>query len=162
MPTAFSFSALHDEIYNGPLKDDLAPFLAPVNDHAVADILNTKHPDWTCRNPEVPLFVLSEWGAANGRREKIEACAASGPPGLKSLGLTAQDMIRVPLLPNATFNIDRPSVGVMMGTLVTYGVLTQDDLTAFMALGDVLGASRAEVLWGHGVVVTPEQVASAR
>lgn len=158
---AFSIAALRTELQQDPAGLGYAATLAEGAIGSVVGAINLRRAEWTARKPLIPVWELAKWAAQGGRHEKLEGAVASAPAGIKSVAAVALRMIDAPLMPGATFDVDEPAVAALVDVLITATVLASDDKAALLALGSQTPASRAEVLWGYGVVVTDIQVQQA-
>ncbi|SRR5579884_2586314 len=144
------------------LKTELATDFAALGyagkgDVDIAALINAQNPKFSVRQPVVPVWRLLAWAAQNGRFAAIQTEADAGTKGVKSIALAAMKVFGTV----ADFDVDDAGAKALLGAMVQAGVLTADDQTAFAALGDRSPASRAEVLWGPGTVVSHTDVAIA-
>lgn len=127
------------------------------NDGGLADLLNEPLPSLAVRDPVVPMWRVLAWAAAESRYERVQAAAASGPAGVRSVAACALKLLDA----LADVNLDAPEFRALLAALVSAGVLLVADRDALLALGDRSPASRAETLFGPGAVVTSSDVARA-
>lgn len=128
---------LRNDLYNGPLKDDLLPLLESADDRAVSKMYNTK----TAASMTLIgiLSLLSE--------ESIQKLVVN--PNLTDIRdkISEQDFIGVQ----------------MWGQMLVAGSqITTEEYANIVASIESLPMSRAEELFGRGATITPEDVGSAR
>lgn len=139
---AFSIAALHTELTTDPVSMGYATLLQKANDQAVADLLNS----------------LTSPGAASVFRTDVRAqeflnCITTADfSALNQLNTSKLQMVLGPGVLDATNANLRAAVQALF---------TGATLTAMQAVCSRTG-SRAEVLWGTGIVVTAAQVGAAR
>lgn len=144
-------TALRNELTNDPLQLGYAARLAVADDRGVAELLNDRV------GPGAAPIMLD---AAS----KTEFMLGIAPALLALPSKTAavqQKWDRVlGLLPaiGETVHLSDPTVAGLLAAAAADGVLTQAQIDALVTR---LG-SRAEVLFGSGVVVRPEDVGAAR
>jgi hypothetical protein len=152
-------AALAAEIANDPLGLGYAN----QGDAAVCSLLNAAHDGYTASNPLVPLSTLAIWAAKTGVRAKIEAAAADANSAVRAPCLALRDLFAG--LSGPAFDTGNADNLAMADALVSAGVLVDGSnnslKAALVALGNKGPASRAEVLFGAGTVITPEDIRRA-
>lgn len=146
------YIALANEINTDPL----ALGYAGKGDAQVANILNTVNVSYTANNPLVSLNTLSIWAAKNGVRGPIEQNALNNASTVQSICLAVKDLLVS--MNGPSFDTSNADNKAMVGALVSAGVMTAAQQTALLALGNKSPASRAEVVLGVGVTVSPLDV----
>jgi hypothetical protein len=144
-------------------NDPLVLGYAGRGDGALCELLNAPHEDFTAHNPLVPLAALAIWAAKTGVRAKIEAAAADAASPVRAPCLALRDLFAG--LGGPAFDLSNPDNLDMADALVQAGVLVgalgNSLKAALLALGDKSPASRAEVLFGPGTVVTVDDIRRA-
>lgn len=152
-----NLDVLRAEIDADPLALGYTAPRAAGSDHALADLLNALRAAFSCRAPVVPIWRVLAWAAEEGRYERVYTAAASGPAGVRSVAGCALKILDA----LADVNLDAPELRTLLAALVTAAVLSAADRDCLLALGDRSPASRAEVLFGPGTVVTASDIARA-
>jgi hypothetical protein len=148
---AIDYAALKTELQTDPKGLGLAVRVAAGDDDGAATLLNTAGLSGeTVQDGEIPkgTFLLS---------------LAPNLLSMASLSAALQekwDRIINAVAANATVHITHPHVIACVDAAVADGILTADDGAATKALG-TRSCSRAEKLFGAGVVVTDADVARA-
>lgn len=147
---------LLSEIQDGPLNQTLAPLVATGQDNAVATFLNLR----AFRGP-VPIIDVSAYCTVNGITGLIEAGAhdQTNEFMIRAACFNALSVLRNDLRLNFA-DLDSPAFGTLTAALIGVGYLTQPQAAELSALAENR-ASRAEVVWGQGTVITPSDVALA-
>lgn len=149
--------ALKAELTTDPLH---LGYAAAGGDAAIAALLNAPNAAYTANDPLVPLSTLGIWAAKTGVRAKIEANASNASSPVQSVCLAIRDLLVG--LSGPSFDSGNPDNLAMVDGLVATGVLVDANgaslKPSLLALGSKTPASRAEVLFGPGSVVTPADV----
>ncbi len=159
MPTR---DELRAELTTGPLAGQTGPMFlgtggALANDQKCADLLNAKTVDGRRR---APLADVKRHAIENGYWIPLKVAAASHVnAGVQGAAQAALDYVGD--LRFDTIDLDLPSVGTMLGALVSGGVITTAQRDGLLVLGNSK-ISRAEEAWGAGTIITAEQVGAAR
>lgn len=156
-------AALAAELTNDPLGLGYAPLLVTADDAGVAAILNRKDRDGYVPSRECAgvLMARLKWGlvrwVVDSRTLPVEGSPAA-PLSLYTLFATVYDSFHGPQQPG--IRLEKSALVAGCDALIEAELLTEDDKAAILA--DEVKISRAEELFGYGVVVTPEQVGAAR
>ena len=137
-------AALRSEVANDPLAIGYAPFRNGINDSKVADLLNTVRAGAGFRvdRPNVPAS------------EVFEAIAP-----LEMAAVVSADLQRLQLLLHmGEVNLAGVNTRAILAACFPVGSVTRTNLIALQKRQ----GSRAEALFGFGVVVTSGDIASAR
>ena len=147
---------LKNEITKGPLAEQLAELFLNAQDQAVADRLNARTS--TAAQP-IPIFEFAMWAARTGVRAKLRAGLSSDNPAIADICDVALEVMHNP---HAT-SLDPTDAGTvaMMTALVGAGVVSQEDVDGLKAYC-TRAASRADLVFGFGSIVTAVDVGAAR
>lgn len=154
------YKLLNTEITTDPLGLGYAPFVASGNDQGIADLLNRKNDAYLVIVPVIPVSRVLEWagtrhGAASSPMKAITAAANDDSSPV-------QDVAQVALRVFGTLqsiDLSRLATAGMVQGLTLAGIFTSAQRDALLALQNVSPSSRAEVLFGAGVLLTSNDVA---
>lgn len=145
--------------------DPLGLGYAGQSDGGIAELLNTPNASYSVSASLVPLSLLGIWAAKNDVRKKIEAAANDSTSPVQSICQTIRDLLQG--LNGPPFDASNPDNQAMLSALAAAGVLVDDAsppnslASSLLALATKSPASRAEVLFGEGVIVSHIDVAIA-
>ena len=156
---------LNSELNQDPLTLGYAPLIISGNDIGLCALLNAKNFNG---KKSLPSTELLAWAAGNGRMVKIELGAtmtlpASTDPsyaqsvGVKSVAMAADRMIN---RDGTSLDLNLSDRQQLVGTLVAAGIISQADSDSLYALASTK-VSRAEVLWGNGIVIGQADISLA-
>jgi hypothetical protein len=154
-------TALATEIHTDPLTLGYAALITSGADASIAAILNQRPGSfspaktWTAAAPLVPIATVLQWGAT-GPLAAISAAQTSAIAGIPAVAIAS--ILGFQAL--TTFDVSDAKNLASLAGFVAASVLTQSQVNALVALG-FAPASRAEVLWGLGTVVSSLDVAHA-
>ena len=138
---------LQNEIVNGPLATELAPFVATGDDIAVAAILNDKRFTGLKSRLISARGVLSDYPggpmAAAAVLDKLEAATPAVPALRWAIGF----------LKGEGLDIGHPATQAMLDQLAQGGVITVLEADKMKSLG-LVPMSRSELLLGHALKIT--------
>ena len=164
-----NLSALHAELTADPESLGYAPLVASADDASLAVLVNQRpgafNPakTWTAPAPQLGIATVLQW-AATGPLAQIKAgqsftnANAALQNAVQSACTAALSLFGGSF---TFFDVSDPANLSLLALLVANGVITQAQSDALVALKN-LPASRAEVLFGIGTVLTQVQVESAR
>lgn len=151
----FTASALAAELSADPLALGYAAQKVLGDTATAANLLNAKN--YTLAG-SIPVSVFAGWAAQTGMRAVIEDAANNTASPLRSSALAILDILHgaASSLDLSASAVGQANVG-MLGAWVQAGALTAANEAALIALA-TSPASRAEVLWSAGTIVSPEEV----
>ena len=148
---------LKNEINNGSLKSELAPFVTAGNDLEVARILNRRD---IAEKKTVPLDELANYLSDQGILANIADAAADATNTAHAPARKAVAALRLSReLGIKAINMQRSSNQALISNLVSAGLMTNGQANGLKALEDTL-KSRAEIVFGQ--FVSPTDVSEAR
>lgn len=155
------YTALASEISTDPESLGYAAFVTAGNDQDIANLLNQRPETfsppvtWTSSQPYVPLSSVLLW-AGTGPYQSLVAGSTNDDASIAAACGAALATFRLPSI--ESFLVTGTDQQSLLNALVTATVLTQDQVDALVNLQNV-PASRAEVLFGIGTVVSNVDVA---
>lgn len=156
------YSALKTEI----ALSKYSSYTSVGNDTGLATELNRPDNTKTVKYKSVPFYKVSTWTAGNGVYLKLlgASTVTSSDPNVLAVKNIACVALRLFDSFGAldAFDVTDVSLQTMIGVLVAASVLDNTDATNFDALNNKTPASRAEELFGEGVVVFPDDIVKAR
>ena len=120
------YAGLKTEIQTGPLASELAPYIASGNDTAIAAALSS----YLTEIMPVHINVLGAWAAQTGVRAAVQDAADTPGHTLRSIALTAIDLLRG----NMTQTFDTIVYGGLLDAMQAGGLMTQAHRDALTAL----------------------------
>lgn len=150
---------LKTEISTGALATELAPFMAAGDVLSVARVLNRRDIPSKKRALMTDIVdYLSDQGIlaniADAAADTTNPAHAAARKVVATLRLSTE-------LGVTSINMSRPGNETLITNLVSAGLMTGVQATGVKALANVM-FSRAEVVWGEGVAVSPSDVSEAR
>lgn len=149
-----NYAQLKTEYTTDPVGVGYAPYVTVKAYGALAYLINNPNASWTKTVPQVPLTSVLKWAGAGPLQKLTDYANNTGNnAALRSICLAA-----LQLFAGAMPYLDLSDSGnlTMVQSLVSGGVLSATDQSNLLALQTVSPASRAEVLFGAGTVVTPK------
>jgi hypothetical protein len=157
------YDALESELRNDPLQLGYEPFVTSGADQDLARILNqdpstfSTPKTWTSINPLIPMSSVLIW-AASGPLDSLHNGTTSSNSSVRSACLAAIQLLSLPSI--TTFDPTAASTSALLSGFVEATVLTQTQVDELNSL-TIVPATRGEVLFGNGVVVSHNDVATA-
>ncbi len=150
------YVALQSEIVDDPINMGFASWVASGHDGLIADQLNIKQ----FRGP-VPIVELSSYCVRSGLIGVCEIAASMTelPMEIRAVCITVTTLMRDDFR-LTTCDTDDPAFGAACVGLIQAGLMSEEQQNTMIALGENR-YSRAEVILGSGVRVTPDDVAKA-
>jgi hypothetical protein len=147
------YAALANEINTDPLE---LGYATAGGDAAIAGLLNISNSGYTANNPMVSLTSLGIWAAKTGVRATVEQAALNNASPVQGPCLAIRDLLVT--MSGPPFDIGNADNQAMVAALVETSVMTAAQQAELLALGNKTPASRAEVLFGPGAMVSAYDV----